>query len=282
MNNLRFLHIPKTAGSTFSSILKKQYRGKANFIFTGDNALDHKRFRELTSDEQKAIVLFTGHAPVLTGIPEADNIDIITILRDPVSRVKSFCQHVSEGKSPHLVESFPPESFTLDEFLYSGNNEISNLQARMLIDYERHRVEPLVTSSSREELKNRAQENLFEKIRCFGIQEYFDESLILFADTLGWSMPFYEYRNRKDINRLLKFEDRHIERIRELNEVDIAVYQAAKERFLNKIESDDYNMRKLVIFKRSKKLVSSALHLYRQSGRTVLRLFLKRRIPGAE
>ncbi|HEC27201.1 MAG TPA: hypothetical protein ENI67_07320 [Gammaproteobacteria bacterium] len=273
MNKLRFLHIPKTAGSTFSSILTKQYRGKVSFEFSGDNELDIKRFRELSLDEQKAVVLFTGHAPILTGLPEADDIAIITILRDPISRVKSFCQHVSEGKSPHLVASFPPESFTLDEFLYSGNNEISNLQARMLIDYERHRVEPLVTSFSMQELKNRALENLFEKVRCFGIQEYFDESLILFADTLGWSMPFYEYQNRKDINRLLKFEDYHIERIQELNAVDIAVYQAAKEWFLDKIESDDYSRRKLAVFKQAKRIISPALHTYRQTGRTVVRFF---------
>jgi len=57
----------------------------------------------------------------------------------------------------------------------------------------------LLKNPSSEELKNRAVENLFEKTECFGIQEYFDESLILFADTLGWSMPFYEYQNRKDV-----------------------------------------------------------------------------------
>ncbi len=242
-------------------------------MFSGDNAQDIKRFRELSPDEQKAIVLFTGHAPILTGIPEADDIAIITILREPVSRVKSFCQHVSEGKSPHLLASYPPESFSLDEFLNSENNEISNLQARMLVDYERHRAKPLLKDSSTEELKNGALENLFEKTRCFGIQEYFDESLILFADTLGWSMPFYEYQNRKDINRLLKFEDRHIERIQELNVVDIAVYQAAKERFLDKIESDDYSTRRLAIFKRMKGVASSALHLYGQSGRAIVRFF---------
>ncbi|VAW65104.1 hypothetical protein MNBD_GAMMA09-2903 [hydrothermal vent metagenome] len=95
MNKLRFLHIPKTAGSIFSSILKKQCRGKPDFVFTGDNEQDIRDFWGTSLDEQKAIVLFTGHASILTGIPEADDITIITLLRDPVSLVKSFCQHVS-------------------------------------------------------------------------------------------------------------------------------------------------------------------------------------------
>lgn len=273
MNKLRFLHIPKTAGSTFSRILKKKYRGEANFVFSGDNDSDIKRFRGLSSGEQKAIVLFTGHAPVLTGLPEADDIAIITILRDPVNRVKSFCQHVSEGKSPHLLASFPPESFSLDKFLYSDNDEISNLQTRMLIDHERHSVEPLIRNPSPTEVRDRALENLFETVKCFGIQEYFDESLILFSDTLGWSMPFYEYQNRKNKKQLLEFEDRHIERIQELNAIDIELYHAAKEWFLARIESDDYNKNKLIDFKRANGYVSPILHIYRQIGRTIVRLF---------
>ena len=57
-----------------------------------------------------------GHAPITTCIKEADSATIITFLRDPVERVKSFCQHVYEGKSLHLKDSFPPELFNLMHF----------------------------------------------------------------------------------------------------------------------------------------------------------------------
>jgi len=250
-----------------------QYRGKGHFKFSGDNSSDIKRFRALSQDEQESVGLFTGHAPILTGLPEADEIPIITILRDPIKRVKSFCQHVSEGKSPHLLNSFPPESFSLDEFLYSDNNEISNLQSRMLIDFDKYRKRPLIDSSSPAELKYVALDNLFNRIRCYGIQEFFDESMILFASRLGWHMPFYEYRNRKNIKRLLTFEDRHIERIRELNMVDIELYEAAKSRFLDAIQSESYDNGKLAVFKRMQKFVSPMLHLYGVVGRSTLRLF---------
>lgn len=269
---LRFLHIPKTAGSTFSRILRNQYRGKRRFVFSGDNESDIKRFRELSMDEQKSIDLYTGHAPILTGLPEADGIPIITMLRDPVSRVKSFCQHVSEGKSPHLLKSFPPESFNLDDFLYSDNNEISNLQSRMLIDYEKYRAVPLLRTNHPEEMKEQALQNLFHKVSCYGIQEYFDESLILIASRLGWRMPFYEYRNRKDIKRLLKFEARHIKRIRELNSIDIDVYTAARSRLVKEINSKSYDKNRLITFKLMQKFMSPILHSYGLAGRAAMRL----------
>lgn len=272
MKKLRFLHIPKTAGSTFTKILKDKYRGTPKFVFSGKNEADIKRFRALSLDEQKAVTLFTGHASMITGLPEADDTTIITILRDPVARVKSFCQHVSEGKSPHLLEKFPPETFSLDEFLFSDNNEISNLQTRMLIDNEHHLAEPLVTNRSPEEMKSKALDNLYNKVTCFGIQEYFDESLILFADVLGWSMPFYEYRNKRDLKRLLKFENHHLARIQEINSVDIQLYEAAKEKFLSVTQSEDYNKKKLSIFKRANKLASPLLHVYGSTGRAVTRL----------
>lgn len=272
MEKLRFLHIPKTAGSTFSRILVNQYRGKRRFIFSGDNESDIKKFRELPIDEQKSIALFTGHAPILTGLPEADGIPIITMLREPVSRVKSFCQHVSEGKSPHLLKSFPPESFNLDDFLNSDNDEISNLQSRMLIDYEKYRAEPLLETNDPEEKKERALQNLFHKVLCYGIQEYFDESLILIASRLGWRMPFYEYRNKKDIKRLLKFEDSHVKRIKEINSIDIDVYKAARSRFVKEINSKDYDKNRLITFKLMQKFMSPILHSYGLAGRTAMRL----------
>lgn len=274
MNKLRFLHIPKTAGSTFSTILKKQYRGKPNFVFSGDNDLDREKFAELSTQEQNSIALFTGHAPILTGIPAADDIDIITILREPISRVKSFCQHVSEGKSPHLLATFPPESFTLDEFLHSGNTELSNLQSRMLINYEHHRAEPLVKDwSSSSEVLEQALNNLFCRLKCYGIQEYFDESLMLFADTLKWRMPFYNYRNKRNSKRLLNFERHHIEKIHELNAIDIDFYRAAKTEFLARIKLDSFDPKKLGAFKRNNKFVSPVLHFYGKVGSAVVRLF---------
>ena len=269
MDKLRFLHIPKTAGTTFSRILRNQYKGAPRFVFRGDNSLGVERFSELSRDEQKSIVLFSGHAPIISGVKEADEIPIITILRDPVSRVKSFCQYVSQGKSSYLLESFPPETFSLDEFLYSGNSELSNLQSRMLINYEKKGSVLIIGTLTSEEIITKALDNLFNKVACYGLQEYFDESLILFSNQFNWRTPYYEYRNRKDRKNLLKFEDRHIEKIKELNAIDIKFYKEAKERFVGVIESDEKYRKRCEDFKRIQKIASPMLKLYGDVGRYV-------------
>ncbi len=267
MSKLRFLHIPKTAGSTFWRILRAQFKGKKYFLFKGKNIADIERYSALPESERKSIELFVGHAPLYSGVKEADEIPIITILRDPLSRIKSFCQHASEGKSAYLLDEFPPETFSLDEFLYSGNSELSNLQSRMLVNYEIDGSNLSGSTLTEDKLKVQALNNLFNKVACFGVQEYFDESLVLFADRLKWRTPYYEYRNRKNTSRLLTFEQRHIDRIIELNSVDIEVYTAARDKFEKLMTSDHRYKKKFEKFKRNQKLVLPLMGLYGGAGR---------------
>ena len=244
MATLRFIHIPKTAGTTFTQILKRQYPGKHNFFsFSGNIEVDLPRYNSLTEKEKKSIELFTGHAPITTGIPEADNTILILFLRDPISRVKSFCQHVSEGKSPYLLKKYPPESFNLGKFLQCGNQELSNMQTKMLIN-EGPCVSPyLIKDMSQAEAKDLALYNLSNRVSCFGIQEYFEESVVLFSDFFQWRVKRYKSLNRKDSKKRLIFNDSHIEKIIELNKIDIDVYNAAKEVFFQNISSQTLHKR---------------------------------------
>jgi Sulfotransferase family len=242
---LRFLHIPKTAGGTFEQILMRQYRGKVFFSFYNESRADTERFQALTQKERQNIALFYGHVPITTGIREADEATIITFLRDPVARVKSFCQHVYEGKSSHLLQSFPPERFCLDEFLDSGDWELYNLQTKMLINRGRAGLPDLIDRLSASEAFERARKNLSEKIACFGLQEYFDESLVLFAAKFGWRTLYYDSVNRPNPARKLEFQEHHIKRIIELNAVDIELYKFAKEKFLNQISKKDFDAERL-------------------------------------
>lgn len=247
MKPLRFLHIPKTAGSTFTEILQRQYFGKKSFRFTGNIASDIERFRALSKNDRENIVLYTGHAPIATGIREADNAATITFLRDPVNRVKSYCQYVSEGKVPNLIDDFPPDNFHLDSFLESGNMELSNFQATMLIN-DRLSDSDSFKNISALEAKYAALDNLFNKISNFGIQEYFDESLILFSLAFEWRVPVYVSVNVKNTSKLLRFEKHQLERIAEMNAVDIEIYKLAKERFMHKLDGAEFDKTKLKWF----------------------------------
>ena len=237
MNRLRFLHIPKTAGSTFTGCLAYQYFGKSHFGFTGHYPADINRLMSLSASKRQKIELFTGHAPILTGIDIADNAKTITFLREPVSRVKSFIQHIAEGKSPEYLTG----PFDLDQFLESGIADLSNLQTRMLINKGSFISRSLMDTISKSEARDMALNNLFNVVSEFGIQEYFDESLVLFARSLNWSIPYYISVNKKNTKRLVEFKQQHLDRIAELNSIDTELYVAAKAKFLSIIERANFD-----------------------------------------
>ncbi len=230
------MHIPKTAGSTFNTCLENQYRGRRLFVFTGGFDQDVQRFNGLSAEQRSKVVLFLGHAPIATGIEEIDSVPIITFLRDPVARVQSFIQHVAEGKAPEYLSG----PFDLDRFLASGFIDLANLQTRGLVTTGYFRSAEPLQSMSASAARDAALDNLFNRVSVFGLQEYFDQSLILFARHLDWSIPFYTNSNRKNASRLLEFKQHHIDRIAELNAIDIEVYNAAKSRFLSQIQPPDF------------------------------------------
>lgn len=226
-NRIRFLHLPKTAGTSFSECLARIYPGE-RFNFTGDLKQDYERYASLAPETRERIRLVAGHSPRSTGILEVDNLPTVTFLRDPVERVKSFCQHVSEGKSPSLLDLFAPTAFDLDEFLECGNPQLSNLQTKMLLGNQSYELPP----ENRVTLVNRAASVLREGFVCVGIVEQFDASLVLFHHKLRWEQwPVYRKLNVGDSSKSLEFGEHHLSKIRELNALDIQVYEHAVEMF---------------------------------------------------
>lgn len=231
MKPLRFLHIPKTAGTTFRSILERQYGGRTVFAFTGDTTADTRRFNALAAPEKAGITLIVGHAPFQTGIAEVDAATTITFMRDPVERVKSFCQHVSEGKSEHLATEYPAKNFNLGRFLASGEPELANLQTKMLVNKGSCEAPEFLESLSSPDAVELALDHLFHKLACFGLQERFDDTLIFFSSCLGWRTPHYKSLNTASKRATLSFTASQIERIADLNRLDLEIYRRAAIRF---------------------------------------------------
>lgn len=162
-----------------------------------------------------------------------------------MSRVKSFCQHVSEGKSAYLRDAFPPSSFDLDRFLASGNLELENLQTKMLINEQSCDSPSLIATMSPSEAAEAALANLFGRIASYGVQEFFDESLVIFKQKFGWRQPVYVAANRPNPARLITFEEHQIKRIEELNAIDLQVFQSAREAFIERMESAAFDRSEL-------------------------------------
>lgn len=257
---VRFLHIPKTAGSTLTSVLYRKYLRHNSFCFTGSPSQDMARYNSLTAKQRSQIRLFVGHAPIVTGIKAADSAYTITLLRDPVARVKSFCQHVYEGKSPHLVQRFPPfRHFDLTDFLQNAPPDIFNLQTKMLVNHLECAAPSVLTKMSSQAAVDLALQNLQSKVHTFGIQEMFDESMLHFAQQFGWGVPFYATKNAKQKDRPLLFKQHHLEQIIAQNQLDMQVYQTAKKLF---VTQRTMRPRALSVLQITNRVTAKVVHLF--------------------
>ncbi len=202
------------------------------FAFSGNIQADQARLRKLDAGARARLELFLGHAPYRTGLADVDAAPTITMVRQPVARVESFCQHVSEGKSPVIHKSPRGPAMDLDAFLSEDRVQLHNFQSRILLGNGSYQL----PSGTVEELAGRALQVLTEAVTAFGITEEFDRSLLLLWRMMGWKRkPVYRLRNTADPMRQLTFAPRHLERIRELNQIDHLLYEGAKTLFQQRL-----------------------------------------------
>jgi hypothetical protein len=194
---LVFVHIPKTAGTTLTTVLRMNEPGerirRLSNMFKGGGGLDEgyiERLRERKSP------LDLGHAAVLTAhiplgireyLPEyvakGREVRYFTFLREPIDRSLSHYfaireQRAGSAQQPKFARSPLPEEPTLDDMLEGGHIH-DNLHTRMLSGLP----EPFGEVS--EEMLEQAKRNLREGLVFFGLTERFDESLVLAKQRLG-------------------------------------------------------------------------------------------------
>mgnify|MGYP005631491279 CR=1 FL=1 len=236
MQRLRFLHIPKTAGTTLRDALFRLYP-EPRFIFHGNIANDLRRYRALSLEQRGSIQLYFGHSPFRLPIDDLLGVDTITFIREPVSRVVSWFHHLLENKSPEMAGFFPQQQFDLEFLLASGHEALNNLQARYLLgdaDYG------YCQNMDDQRIVDAAVERLAEEMRAFGLAERFDDSLLLFKRTLRWPLPLYRYRNVRNSSMRLNLDAPQLRKVRELNRIDIEIYHRAKRIFSERVRRNTF------------------------------------------
>lgn len=228
MPKVRFLHIPKTAGTSVNVFLDRFYPVSAIWVFRHSLSLQENlgNLRAMDPQARRAIRLFRGHAPLLTGEADVDEARTFTLLREPVQRVKSFCCHIADGK---MQDIFPPEKFHLGEFLDSGYDELENLQTKMLIGSDQYAALRGEGSTAAFEA---ALDGAFDKIELTGTQHRYEETLLLATILFGW--PATDTRKKLNVryrSNSVRFSEAETRKIKELNRWDSLAYEMAASRF---------------------------------------------------
>lgn len=202
MLRLAFLHIPKTGGTTFNSLVSRYYRRDQIFPW------HHSRLDLWPLTELKGYDYFWGHF-ALSDIQHLGlEVKSVTLLRRPVDRIVSLYYYWKSLSS----EALPPEEvsharavrqLSLRDFIRERRPSlrlaIDNAVVQAFIPY------PLRGRNSRFAASEKiiigdALENL-SKFSAFGITERFAETLELFNSALGTRLvpPLVKLRARSEL-----------------------------------------------------------------------------------
>jgi hypothetical protein len=247
---LIFLHLPKTAGSTLTTVLRWQSRrfGPEGMLRLTSVEEGFAELDRLSPEQLIRLRVLMGHFPygVHEHLPMPSR--YITMIRDPVKRVVSVYRFVLSRPAHPVHGIVTSSSMTLDEYVTSGvhSRQVENALTRQLAG---------IAEEDDEELTDRHLQAATANLQSFlavGLTERFDESLILFKRILGWSTPFYFSRN---VSRAgpspVGVSSDVLERIAERNALDLQIYELARSLFRSNVEAlDDGFDREVRRFKR--------------------------------
>jgi hypothetical protein len=191
---LAFVHIPKTAGTTFRTQLRRQYGWDRVLELQPNNPESNfETLARMSEAERARYRAFVGH----WGLEWQDHFpadtQYLTFLRQPVDRVKSLYQHVWRDTSHDDHRLLRERNLSLGDYLRSGITlETDNSQVRFVAGA------PLDEPCS-EDMLRCAMANL-DRFVVVGFTERFDESLALIRRRLGWRWPVYVSENTRPPN----------------------------------------------------------------------------------
>lgn len=244
---LMLIHIPKTAGTTLSRMLRLRFGlaptnwlrharalGYYHLGYARPEHLEARfaRIAALSPRQRRHVRFFAAHAGygLRERLPEDLRVSAgyLTVLREPAARVISTFHHLrAEGRVP------PDMNLRnyIDQRKHYGLFKFDNAQTRYLAGEDGAALDDHPHHLTRDALE-RAKRRLECDLWWFGLTERFDESVLMLSDLLAWKRPRY-VRARVSLRREDDPEPDAalLMRIREINAFDLELYAHAQRIF---------------------------------------------------
>mgnify|MGYP006291256665 CR=1 FL=1 len=224
-----FLHIAKTGGTTLNTTLRWVYGPTmCRRIPAGRPDEAYRWLKEKEKPLGSEFQLLMGHTQF--GVHEYvhEPARYFTMLRHPVRRVVSLYYYIKSGWPGSRYASMGLEAFLESDHRAAQSND----QVRIISG-----MDPDTNPS---EALRRAKSNLKNEVAVFGLTEHFDESLLLFRRTLGWTRPPVYVSSNVNRKRptVEELPSATVDAIREENELDLELYRFANEQFQFTLEKE--------------------------------------------
>jgi len=219
---LIFIHIPKAGGITLCHTLLRLYDPSHVYWLHSPDLECAGELSKLPIDQRRQLKVLMGHMPFGLHALLTQQTSYITFLRDPIERTLSYYSYVSQRHPDDLYYDAAVNKMSLEDYLKSGLFA-DNDQTRRLAGIPSD--EPCTI-----ETLEIAKRNLHEYFSGVGITKYYDETLIMWKQLFGWSMPYYKRENITK-QRLSREEvtPETLKIIENQNGFDIQLYQHVKD-----------------------------------------------------
>lgn len=268
-----FVHIPKTAGTTLSRIIERQYARAHTYTIMQENGPfsgSQDDFRQLSAGRRASLQLVKGHVAFGMHRELQQSSSYFTLLRQPVARVLSHYAHARRDPQ-HNLHPFM-KRMSLREALTAGGSEalaFDNFQTRLISGV----WNTVPFGALEDDVLQTAIGNLQQHFAVVGLVERFDDTLLLLQRLYGWRFVYYTRHNTGGAQPGAPGADAEtIALVHDHNRLDERLYAYAGAHLERQIaQAGDEFTAQLNRFRTANRFVSPFLRLYWQARKVSVR-----------
>lgn len=253
-----FLHIPKTGGMTLRHVIYKQFQGVKSL--TIKKALETPKFLDRSIEERNKLGLISGHLRFSDEFTFPDATNYFTMLRDPKKRTLSHYNYLNFRTRHPFYNEMTSNNYSIHDMLTKGyvlnfdNCMVRFLSGNVFKDF----------GTVNQEDYEKAIANFDKYFHHFGINEYFNESILILSYELNWKFPYYANINTTDKKKITSIEgEETLAALAKCTYYDQQLYDYALRKFKAKLERYKPQLEKdLVKLKKGNKLFNFFLKLH--------------------